>query len=76
MLHLSMPAPSPMCCTAGVLHSVAVVAPAKEQLASALKRATKVAPNATIKNAAESERNRAARQMDTLMKELSVPLTK
>ncbi|KAJ9520108.1 hypothetical protein QJQ45_030036 [Haematococcus lacustris] len=60
----------------GVLQSVPQVAPTNEHLASALKRASRVVASATIKNEAEKERHRAARQMDTLMKELSVPLSR
>ncbi|GFH15237.1 OBG-type G domain-containing protein, partial [Haematococcus lacustris] len=52
----------------GVLQSVPQVAPTNEHLASALKRASRVVASATIKNEAEKERHRAARQMDTLMK--------
>lgn len=60
----------------GMLQLVPVVNPPSEHLASALKRSARVPPSAAIKNEAEKERNRAARQLDTLMKELSVPLTK
>ena len=60
----------------GLLQSILPVPPPKEQLASALKRAAKVAYTSAIKNETEKERNRAARQMDCLWKELSVPLTK
>eukprot|EP00200_Dunaliella_tertiolecta_P002390 CAMPEP_0202338654 /NCGR_PEP_ID=MMETSP1126-20121109/842_1 /ASSEMBLY_ACC=CAM_ASM_000457 /TAXON_ID=3047 /ORGANISM="Dunaliella tertiolecta, Strain CCMP1320" /LENGTH=494 /DNA_ID=CAMNT_0048929073 /DNA_START=348 /DNA_END=1832 /DNA_ORIENTATION=+ len=59
----------------GALQGLPVVAPSNESLSSALKRASKVAYSSSIKNEAEKERNRAARQMDTLMKELSVPLS-
>ena len=59
----------------GALQQVPQLAPPREQLASALKRAARVAPSA-IKNEAERARNLAARQLDALMKELSVPLTK
>jgi hypothetical protein len=68
-LHHTTPPP-------GMLQLAPVVSPAIEQLNSALKRAGRVAPSAAIKNEAEKERNRAARQLDTLMKELSVPLTR
>jgi nucleolar GTP-binding protein len=59
-----------------MLQRVPVLPPPAEQLASALKRAARVAPSAAIKNEAEKERNRAARQLDALMKELSSPLTR
>lgn len=61
---------------AGAFRYVPTISSASETLNSARKRAGRVAPSAGIKNEAEKERNRAARQMDTLMKELSVPLTK
>lgn len=61
---------------AGMLQLAPVVSPPDEHLRSAAKRAARVAPSAAIKNEAEKERNRAARQLDTLMKELSVPLTR
>lgn len=60
----------------GALQQIPQVPPPREQLASALKRAARVAPPAAVKNEAERERSRAARQLDALMKELSVPLTK
>ncbi|KAG1665231.1 hypothetical protein FOA52_011419 [Chlamydomonas sp. UWO 241] len=60
----------------GMLQSVPAVPQPQETLASAIKRASRCTPSSGIKNEAEKERNRAARQMDTLMKELSVPLTR
>jgi nucleolar GTP-binding protein len=59
-----------------MLQRVPVVAPPAETLASALKRASRVTPSAAVKNEAEKARHRAARALDTLMKELSVPLTR
>ena len=41
-----------------------------------MKRASRVGYATGIRNETEKERNKAARQMDTLMKELSVPLTR
>ncbi|GFR45396.1 hypothetical protein Agub_g6679 [Astrephomene gubernaculifera] len=58
----------------GQLQGVPHVVSAAEHLGSARKRAAKVAPSAGIKNAAEKERNRAARRLDTLMQALAVPL--
>jgi hypothetical protein len=47
----------------GVLQNVPAVATPTESLASAVKRASRVAPSAGIKNEAERERNRAAKQV-------------
>ncbi|GLC36316.1 hypothetical protein PLESTB_000774700 [Pleodorina starrii] len=58
----------------GQLQCVPHVISSLEHLGSARKRASKVTPSAGIKNEAERERSRAARRLDTLMKELSVPL--
>eukprot|EP00775_Hariotina_reticulata_P012325 gene12325-12460_t len=60
----------------GVLQQLPVIPPADELAASALKRSLRVSPGAGIKNEAEKERSRAAKQLDTHMKELSVPLTR
>jgi hypothetical protein len=53
---------------AGALQKVPVVSPPDELAASALKRAVKVQPAAGLKNEAEKERSRAAKQLDTHMK--------
>lgn len=45
-----------------------VIPPADELAASALKRSLRVNPGAGIKNEAEKERSRAAKQLDTHMK--------
>jgi nucleolar GTP-binding protein len=58
----------------GALQKVPVISPPDELAASALKRALKVQPAAGLKNEADKERSRAAKQLDTHMKELSVPL--
>jgi nucleolar GTP-binding protein len=54
------------------------VSPPEELLVSALKRAARVGPSPTAAKSgggeAAKERSRAARQLDALMKELSVPL--
>ncbi|WIA15058.1 hypothetical protein OEZ85_001756 [Tetradesmus obliquus] len=60
----------------GALQKVPVISPPDELAASALKRALKVQPAAGLKNEAEKERSRAAKQLDTHMKELSVPLSR
>lgn len=53
---------------AGALQKLPVIPPAEEIAASALKRSRKVQPAAGIKNEAEKERSRAAKQLDTHMK--------
>lgn len=64
----------------GALQRVPVVSPPEELLASALKRASRIGPSPTATRSgggeAAKERSRAARQLDALMKELSVPLGK
>lgn len=52
----------------GALQKVPVIPPADELAASALKRSLRVNPGAGIKNEAEKERSRAAKQLDTHMK--------
>lgn len=52
----------------GALQKVPVIPPADELAASALKRSLRVSPGAGIKNEAEKERSRAAKQLDTHMK--------
>ncbi|EFJ11641.1 hypothetical protein SELMODRAFT_158629 [Selaginella moellendorffii] len=59
----------------GAFQQLPMVVPAEEILASALKAAKRVPPSKVISNIAKRERNRGARQLDALMKELSVPLT-
>ncbi|KAF6264314.1 P-loop containing nucleoside triphosphate hydrolase protein [Scenedesmus sp. NREL 46B-D3] len=61
---------------AGALQRVPVIPPPDELAASALKRSLKVQPAAGLKNEADKERSRAAKQLDTHMKELSVPLSR
>ncbi|GIL76667.1 hypothetical protein Vretifemale_6225 [Volvox reticuliferus] len=58
----------------GQLQGVPHVIHSQEHLQSARKRANRVTPSAGIKNEAEKARSRAARRLDVLMKELSVPL--
>lgn len=64
----------------GALQRVPVVSPPEELLVSALKRAGRVGPSPAASRSgggeAAKERSRAARQLDALMKELSVPLGK
>lgn len=49
--------------TAGALQSVPVVSPAKEHLASAIKRTARTSHASGIKSDAERERSKAARQV-------------
>jgi hypothetical protein len=51
-----------------VLQKLPVIPPPEEMAASALKRSMRVAPGAGIRNEAEKERSRAAKQLDTHMK--------
>lgn len=58
----------------GAFQHLPAVSPAKEILASALRRARLVRPTKGIVNASKRERNKGAKQIDTLTKELSGPL--
>ncbi|XP_024022228.1 nucleolar GTP-binding protein 1 isoform X2 [Morus notabilis] len=51
-----------------------MVMPSVDILYSALKKARRVFPTTGIANIAKRERNRGAKQLDALMKELAVPL--
>eukprot|EP00889_Picochlorum_renovo_P007515 jgi/Picre1/34545/NNA_002013.t1 len=53
-----------------------MVSPSYEIIESALKRADRVGYNKNLKNEGARAKNRAARQLDTLMKELTKPLGK
>eukprot|EP00887_Chlorella_sp_A99_P004720 scaffold4.g4720.t1 len=58
----------------GAFQRLPMVSPAKELIDSALRRASRVQPNRKLRNEAQKAKNRAARALDTLMKELCVPL--
>ncbi|GAB2222764.1 hypothetical protein Drorol1_Dr00016889 [Drosera rotundifolia] len=58
----------------GAFQQLPMVMPSIDILQSALKKAKKVGPTKGIANIAKRERNRGAKQLDTLMKELAVPL--
>ncbi|KAJ7545018.1 hypothetical protein O6H91_09G103200 [Diphasiastrum complanatum] len=58
----------------GAFQQLPMVAPSSEILGMALRRAKIVRPTKGISNIAKRERNRGAKQLDALMKELSVPL--
>ncbi|XP_078155148.1 P-loop containing nucleoside triphosphate hydrolases superfamily protein isoform X1 [Carex rostrata] len=58
----------------GAFQKLPMVMPAIDILSSAQRKARNVTPTKGIANIAKRERNRAAKQLDTLMKELAVPL--
>ncbi|KAL8549225.1 hypothetical protein ACS0TY_008175 [Phlomoides rotata] len=58
----------------GAFQKLPMVMPSVDILYSALKKAKRVSPTKGIANIAKRERNRGAKQLDALMKELSVPL--
>lgn len=60
--------------TVGAFQKLPVVMPSVDILYSALRKAKRVSATKGIPNAAKRERNKGAKQLDTLMKELSVPL--
>ncbi|CAN4117396.1 unnamed protein product [Withania somnifera] len=58
----------------GAFQKLPMVMPSVDILHSALRKAKRVLPTKGIANAAKRERNKGAKQLDTLMKELAVPL--
>ncbi|KAL5566122.1 hypothetical protein UlMin_029286 [Ulmus minor] len=58
----------------GAFQKLPMVMPAFDILYSALRKAKRVSPTKGIANIAKRERNRGAKQLDALMKELAVPL--
>ncbi|XP_044503496.1 nucleolar GTP-binding protein 1 [Mangifera indica] len=58
----------------GAFQKLPLVMPSVDILFSALRKAKRVSPTKGIANIAKRERNRAAKQLDALMKELAVPL--
>ncbi|KAJ4829265.1 hypothetical protein Tsubulata_049236, partial [Turnera subulata] len=58
----------------GAFQKLPLVMPSLDILNSALKKAKRVPPTKGIANIAKRERNRGAKQLDALMKELAVPL--
>lgn len=60
--------------TVGAFQKLPMVMPSVDILYSALKKAKRVSPTQGIANIAKRERNRGAKQLDALMKELAVPL--
>ncbi|KAF8379138.1 hypothetical protein HHK36_028567 [Tetracentron sinense] len=60
--------------TVGAFQKLPMVMPSIDLLYSAIRKAKRVSPTKGIVNIAKRERNRGARQLDALMKELAVPL--
>ncbi|KAL2892613.1 Nucleolar GTP-binding protein 1 [Bienertia sinuspersici] len=58
----------------GAFQKLPMVMPSTDILHSALRKARKVSPTKGIPNIAKRERNRGAKQLDALMKELAIPL--
>ncbi|XP_011085256.1 nucleolar GTP-binding protein 1 isoform X2 [Sesamum indicum] len=58
----------------GAFQKLPMVMPSVDILYSALRKAKRVSPTKGIANVAKRERNRGAKQLDALMKELAVPL--
>ncbi|TYI11246.1 hypothetical protein ES332_A09G197900v1 [Gossypium tomentosum] len=60
--------------TIGAFQKLPMVMPSVDIFQSALRKAKRVLPTKGIANVAKRERNRGAKQLDALMKELAVPL--
>lgn len=58
----------------GAFQKLPMVMPSVDILHSALRKAKRVSPTKGIANAAKRERNKGAKKLDALMKELAVPL--
>lgn len=58
----------------GAFQKLPMVMPSIDILYSAMRKAKKISPTKSISNIAKRERNKGARQLDALMKELAVPL--
>ncbi|KAK9906250.1 hypothetical protein M0R45_002677 [Rubus argutus] len=58
----------------GAFQKLLMVMPSVDILYSALRKAKRIAPTKGIANITKRERNRGAKQLDALMKELAVPL--
>ncbi|XP_076889936.1 uncharacterized protein LOC143540855 [Bidens hawaiensis] len=67
--------PTPMALdTVGAFQKLPMVMPSVDILYSALRKARRVTPTKGIANAAKREKNKGAKQLDALMKELTLPL--
>ncbi|KVH97222.1 hypothetical protein Ccrd_000679, partial [Cynara cardunculus var. scolymus] len=60
--------------TVGAFQKLPMVMPSVDILSSALRKARRISPTKGIANAAKREKNKGAKQLDALMKELTVPL--
>nr|XP_043624279.1 GTP-binding protein 4 [Erigeron canadensis] len=60
--------------TVGAFQKLPMVMPSVDILHSALRKARRVTPTKGIANAAKREKNKGAKHLDALMKELSLPL--
>ncbi|XP_075476303.1 uncharacterized protein LOC142517759 [Primulina tabacum] len=60
--------------TVGAFQKLPMVMPSVDILYSALRKAKRISPTKGIANIAKREKNRGAKQLDALMKELAVPL--
>ncbi|KAJ9563371.1 hypothetical protein OSB04_008531 [Centaurea solstitialis] len=60
--------------TVGAFQKLPMVMPSIDILSSALRKARRISPTKGIANAAKREKNKGAKQLDALMKELTVPL--
>ncbi|KAL3537146.1 hypothetical protein ACH5RR_000512 [Cinchona calisaya] len=58
----------------GAFQKLPMVMPSVDILHSAMRKAKRVSPTKGIANVAKRERNRGAKQLDALMKELAIPL--
>lgn len=58
----------------GAFQKLPMVMPSVDILYSSLRKAKKIAPTKGITNVAKRERNKGAKQLDALMKELAAPL--
>ncbi|WVZ01436.1 hypothetical protein V8G54_027505 [Vigna mungo] len=58
----------------GAFQKLPIVMPSIDILGSALRKARKVSPTKGIANIAKREKNKGAKQLDALMKEIAVPL--
>ncbi|XP_071706891.1 nucleolar GTP-binding protein 1 [Rutidosis leptorrhynchoides] len=66
-------APAPLD-TVGAFQKLPMVMPSVDILFSALRKARRVTPTKGIANAAKREKNKGAKHLDALMKELTLPL--
>jgi nucleolar GTP-binding protein len=68
------PTSPPRATSTGAFQRLPMVSPSREIIESAVRRAERVGGNKKLKNEAARAKNRAARQLDGLMKELAAPL--